>query len=104
MIVPAQSACTRVCKRNSYHDNRRPAVKIVMSDSLIRVKSVRKIETGLKRGRWLSTKLRNTVLMHSMRRGDQPWKLSLPIRGTKCFRSLHTLIGVKSVRKIARGQ
>ena len=27
------------------------------------VESVRKIETGLERGRWLSRKLRNTVLM-----------------------------------------
>jgi hypothetical protein len=39
---------------------------------LIEVKSVRKIETGLERGRWLSRKLRNTVLMLSMRKGDPP--------------------------------
>jgi hypothetical protein len=36
------------------------------------VESVRKIETGLERGRWLSRKLRNTVLMLSMRKGDPP--------------------------------
>ena len=36
------------------------------------VELVRKIETGLERGRWLSRKLRNTVLMLSMRKGDPP--------------------------------
>ena len=69
----------------------------------IGVKSVRKIETGLERGQLLSRKLRNTVLMHSMRRGDPPRKSSSPIRGAECFRPLHTFLGVKSVRKIETG-
>ena len=62
-----------------------------------------KSKTGLERDRWLSRKLRNTVLMHSMRRGDPPRKSSSPIRGAEYFRPLHKLIGVKSVRKIERG-
>ena len=67
------------------------------------VESVRKTETGLKRGQRLSRKLRNTVLMHSMRRGDPPRKSSSPIRGAEYFLPLHKLIGVKSVRKIETG-
>ena len=38
----------------------------------MKVESVWKIETGLERGRWLSRKLRNTVIMLSMRRGEPP--------------------------------
>ena len=67
------------------------------------VESVRKIETGLERGQRLWGKLRNTVLMHSMRRGDPPWKSSSPIRGAEYFRPLHKFIGVKSARKIEAG-
>ena len=66
----------------------------------IGVKSVRKIETGLERGQRLSRKLRNTVLMHSIRRGNPPRKSSSPIRGAECFRPLNKIIGFKSVWKI----
>ena len=67
------------------------------------VESVRKIETGLERGQRLWRKLRNTVLMHSMRRGDPPRKSSSPIRAAEYFRPLHKFIGVKSVWKIETG-
>ena len=67
------------------------------------VESVRKIETGLGRGRWLSRKLRNTVLMHSRRGGDPPRTSSSLTRCAEYFRPLHKFIGVKSVRKIKTG-
>ena len=47
--------------------------------------------------------MRITVLMLSMRRGDPPRKSSSPIRASECFRPLHKLIGVESVRKIETG-
>ena len=67
------------------------------------VELVWKIETGLERGQRLPRKLRNTVLMHSMRRGDPPRKSSSPIRCAEYFRPLHKFIGVKSARKIEAG-
>jgi hypothetical protein len=55
---------------------------------------VRKFETGLERVRWLSREFRNTVLVHSMRRGDPPRKSSLQIRSAEFFSPLHKSIGV----------
>ena len=72
-------------------------------EAINRAVQVQKIETGLERGQPFSRKLRKTVLMHSMRRGEPRSKSPSPIRAAECFWPLRVFKGVKSVQNHETG-